>query len=373
MRGAPPSTPFRGVHGRSGQPSDRSRGAAPSKAPPVLLAVTLLTMTAYGPTPGLSGPADPSGLRATLPSAEPISPVPSPAAESEPVKLELGERLFRDARLSRDGSRSCASCHDLERGGADRSGRSPGADGRPLDFNAPSVFNAALNFRLNWRGNFRSLEEQAEAVLLDRRLMGTTWDEALGRLRADPGYRDAFARAYGAGAGPEPWQVLDALSVFQRSLLTPDARFDRWLRGERGALTPEEERGYALFKSYGCVACHQGVNVGGNLFQRFGVFAARPVATEADLGRFAITGEERDRRVFRVPSLRNVAATAPYFHDGGEPSLAGAVGTMARSQLGRSMTEEEIELVVRFLRTLTGEYRGRPVAAPEAPDAAARP
>lgn len=309
-------------------------------------------------------------MPATAP--EPITPIPSlPLAD--PFRLQLGERLFRDPGLSRDGTRACASCHDIARSGADGLARAAGADGRPLDFNAPTAFNAALSFRLNWRGNFRTLEEQAEAVLLDPRLMGTSWEELLGRLRTDPGYRDAFARAYGDGAGPERWQVLDALAVFQRSLLTPNARFDRWLRGERGALTPEEERGYALFKDYGCVACHQGVNVGGNLFQRFGIFAVRPVASPADLGRFALTGAARDRGVFRVPSLRNVAATAPYFHDGGEPSLAGAVRTMARSQLGRSMTDEEIGLVVAFLRTLTGEYRGRPVAAAAGAEAAGVP
>jgi cytochrome c peroxidase len=328
----------------------------------VRLALATLATVVGGATPGVPQDAGPSGRQATAaPSAEPVTPLPAAAADLDPARVRLGERLFRDTGLSRDGTRSCASCYDLERGGEDGRTRSTGADGRPLDYNAPTVFNAALNFRLNWHGNFRTLEAQAEAVLLDPRLMDTSWEEVLGRLRADPAYRDAFAAAY--GGGPEPWQVLDALAAFQRSLLTPGACFDRWLRGERGALTPEEEQEYELFKGYGCVACHQGVNLGGNLFQRFGVFAARPMRTEADLGRFTVTGEERDRGVFRVPSLRNVAATAPYFHDGGEPSLAGAVRTMARSQLGRSMTEEEIGLVVGFLRTLTGEYRGRPVAA----------
>jgi cytochrome c peroxidase len=277
----------------------------------------------------------------------------------EPIKVQLGERLFRDARLSHDGRRSCLSCHDLERSGATGGTLPPGTDGRPLMFNEPTIFNASFNFRLSWRGNFRSFEEQVEAVLLDPRVMSTNWEELLGRLRADPDYRDAFAIAYGGEPGRR--EVLDALATFQRSLHTPNSPFDRWLRGERGALTAEEERGYALFKSYGCVACHQGVNIGGNLFQRFGIFAKRSETNTADLGRFTITGEERDRYVFRVPSLRNVAATAPYFHDGAEPSLAGAVKTMARSQLGRSMMEEEVDLVVRFLRTLTGEYRGRPV------------
>src|SRR5690606_36690356 len=135
------------------------------------------------------------------------------------------------------------------------------------------------------------------------------------------------------GGEPARAHVLDALATFERSLLTPDSRFDRYLRGDRTAITDEEARGYRLFKAYGCVACHQGVNVGGNLFQRFGIFedpfSRRPVVTEADLGRFAVTGEERDRHVFRVPSLRNVGVTAPYFHDGSATTLAQAVGTMA--------------------------------------------
>ena len=238
-----------------------------------------------------------------------------------------------------------------------------GADGELLNFNAPTIFNLALNFRLNWRGNFRTLEEQNEAVLLNPDLMNTTWEELLPKLRADEAYEEAFAKVY--GSEPAPAHVLDALAAFQRSLVTPDARFDRFLRGERDAITPQEERGYQLFKDYGCVACHQGVNVGGNLFQRFGIFhdpfAHLPVRT-ADLGRFTLTGKADDRFVFRVPSLRNVAVTAPYFHDGRARTLEQAIEEMARSQLGRVLTGQEIGLIAGFLRTLTGEYRGRPLS-----------
>jgi len=291
--------------------------------------------------------------------SEPITPVP--AAEAlDPAKIELGRRMFHDVRLSRGDRVSCASCHDLARGGDDGRARSETNDGRPSDFNASTVFNAALNARLNWRGNFRTLTEQNEAVLLDPRLMNATWPELLAKLRAGADYRAAFKALYG---GPEREHVLDALATFQRSLLTPDARFDRYLRGERDAITAEEARGYQLFKAYGCIACHQGVNVGGNLFQRFGVFydpfAARGNAGAADLGRYTITGREDDRKVFRVPSLRNVAVTSPYFHDGSAASLAEAVDIMARSQLGRELPRDDIDLIIRFLRTLTGVYRGQ--------------
>ena len=303
--------------------------------------------------------------RSSVPLGEqPITPVPR-AIALDGDKVRLGKMLFQDARLSRGDVLACASCHLLAEGGDDNRARSFGGGGLPLNFNAPTVFNAALSFRLNWRGNFRTLEEQIEAVLLDPHLMNTTWEDLLPKLRADEAYEEAFSAVY--GNGPEPADVLDALATFERSLLTPDARFDRYLRGEREALEPDEKRGYELFKAYGCIACHQGINVGGNLFQKFGIFedpfSRDPRVTEADLGRFAITGEEDDRHVFRVPSLRNAALTAPYFHDGRASTLEEAVDAMARSQLGRSLTKQEIEQIVAFLGTLTGEYEGRPLAS----------
>lgn len=303
------------------------------------------------------------GERSPTPLAEePITPVPRDVA-LDADKVRLGKMLFHDVRLSHGDTLACASCHLLADGGDDDRARSPGMEGELLDFNAPTAFNVGLNFRLNWRGNFRTLEEQNQAVLLDRHLMNTTWEELLDKLRADEAYRQAFAAAY--GSDPAPALVLDALAAFQHSLTTPDARFDRYLRGERDAITPEEERGYQLFKDYGCVACHQGVNVGGNLFQRFGIFydpfeQGRDRA--ADLGRFTITGKEDDRFVFRVPSLRNVAITAPYFHDGRAETLEQAIQEMGRSQLGRVLTAQEIDMIAGFLRTLTGEYQGRPLS-----------
>jgi cytochrome c peroxidase len=305
---------------------------------------------------GIAGPlAEPIGR-------EPITPV-SRVAGLDPARIELGRKLFHEVRLSRDDKVSCADCHYLGRGGADGRARSMGVDGLPLDFNTSTVFNAALNARLNWRGNFRALEEQNEAVLLDPRLMNSTWPGLLAKLRADMAYQAEFGTLY--GGGPEREHVLDALATFQRSLLTPDARFDRYLRGERDAISTNEARGYHLFKAYGCVACHQGVNIGGNLFQKFGVFhdpfAERSATRAADLGRYTITGNERDRHVFRVPSLRNVAVTAPYFHDGSVASLSQAVSIMARSQLGREVPQEDVDLIVKFLGTLTGAYQGRAI------------
>jgi cytochrome c peroxidase len=304
------------------------------------------------------------GALAGTVDSEPITPVPAVEA-LDPAKVELGRRMFHDPRLSRGENVSCASCHDLARGGDDGRARSMAADGRPLDFNASTVFNAALNAWLNWRGNFRTLEEQNEAALLDPRLMGAAWPDLLAKLRAQPDYRAAFQALY--GGAPERGHVLDALATFQRSLLTPDSRFDRYLRGEREAITAEEASGYQLFKAYGCVACHQGVNIGGNLFQKFGVFhdpfAQRGSVSAADLGRYGVTGRDDDRNVFRVPSLRNVAVTAPYFHDGSTASLTQAVEIMARSQLGRELPRGDVDLIVKFLHTLTGRYQGQDLAA----------
>jgi cytochrome c peroxidase len=314
-----------------------------------MLALMLLTASGHAAT------AQPAS-----PAPESITPVPATQVVNA-ARLSLGETLFHDRRLSRGDVVACASCHRLDRAGADARPRTPALDGRPLDYNVPTVFNVALNFRLNWRGNFRRLEEHNEAVLLDPRLMGASWDELLAKLRADPGYDAAFEAAYGAPA--ERASVLDALAVFQRSLVTPNARFDAFLSGQRDAITADEERGYQLFVAYGCSACHQGQNVGGNLFQKFGIFADpfanKPDRATSDLGRFVLTGRDDDRHVFRVPSLRNVAVTAPYFHDGRAASLAQAVDMMGRSQLGRELPPQDVQLIVQFLGTLTGEYRGR--------------
>jgi cytochrome c peroxidase len=292
--------------------------------------------------------------------AEPITPIAA-SQSAEIAKVALGERLFRDVRLSYGDTVSCEFCHRLEQSGGDGVARSPAPGGQKLDFNTPTVFNAALNFRLNWRGNFRTLEEQNEAVLLDKAVMNTTWQELLPKLRSDPLYLRGFLDAF--GAVPKRANVLAALGAFQRSLINPNARFDRYLRGDRNAITADEEQGYLLFKSYGCIACHQGMNVGGNLFQRFGIFSdpfvSQKTQTKADLGRLALTDLEADRHVFRVPSLRNVAVTSPYFHDGRTASLEEAVDVMARNQLGRELSKRDVDLIVEFLTTLTGEYRGR--------------
>jgi cytochrome c peroxidase len=269
---------------------------------------------------------------------EPITPIPPPPP-ADPRKLALGERLFSDTRLSAAGNLSCSSCHDIR-----SNGTRPNDSRVSRPFDTLTVFNAALNFRLNWEGNYRTLAAHIESSLENPVNMHTSVDEVVGRLNADIGIASQFRAAY--GRGPDRENFLDALTGFEKSLVTPGARFDRWLSGDASALSANELEGYRVFKSFGCSACHHGVNVGGNLFERQGVF--HPLVR---------AGPE----TVRVPSLRNVAATAPYFHDGSAATLEDAVRRMAAAQLDRDLTAEQLARLVDFLQTLTGNYRGSPV------------
>jgi cytochrome c peroxidase len=289
---------------------------------------------------------------------EPIKPLTTAPHGQDPARVALGRRLFHDVRLSGNDSVSCASCHDLQRGGVDRRDRSIGFDGQRTAVNAPTVFNAALNFKQFWNGRADSLEQQIYAVVQNPVEMGSKWDVVLVKLAREPGYRTAFATAYDDGMTRA--NVANAIATFERTLTTPNSRFDRFLRGDANAISAEEKAGYDKFKQYGCVSCHQGVNVGGNMFQKFGVMAAyfdkRGAPTEADLGRFLVTHDEADRNVFKVPSLRNVALTAPYFHDASARTLDDAVDVMFRYQLGRIPSAADKRAIVLFLNALTGEF-----------------
>jgi cytochrome c peroxidase len=276
-------------------------------------------------------------------SPESIAPIPPPPA-ANPLKLDLGERLFEDPGLSRNRSRSCLSCHDTRHNGADANRRDRAINGTELFFNTNTVFNAALSFRLNWEGDISTLESQVAASLESPRTMDITIEEALGRLRTNPEMATRFEQAY--GHQPDRASLLDAIATYERSLLTPGSRFDRWLEGDETALSAEEQGGYELFESFGCISCHQGVNVGGNLFERHGIFA--PLAAPKP-------------EILRVPSLRNVAVTPPYFHDGSAATLEDAVRRMAAAQLDRTLSDQQTSAIVAFLRTLTGTYRGHPV------------
>jgi cytochrome c peroxidase len=294
---------------------------------------------------------------------EPLTPI-STAVTEDPRHIQLGERLFHDPRLSHDNRLSCATCHPLDRGGMDGRPRAVSVYGHSRLRNTPTIFNVGLNFWFNWDGGTQTLAAHADKLLRNPAVMNSTWPELQEKLARESTYVAAFRAAYSDGL---TWRnVIAALVSFERSLTTPHSRFDAYLSGDRQALTEDEQHGYGLFKSYGCVACHQGMNIGGNMFAKLGVFRSPDGASEeaVDKGRYHVTQRPQDTRVFRVPSLRNVAVTAPYFHDGQAPTLATAVETMARVQLGKALTTEEIDHIVQFLRTLTGEYRGTRVVAP---------
>jgi cytochrome c peroxidase len=290
------------------------------------------------------------------------------APPTDPRRRALGERLFHDPGLSRDGTVACASCHDIAAGGDDGRAFAYGVEDRVGRVNAPSVLNVAFNFRQNWDGRRASLREQIDGPLLGEREMQGDWERILPYLAADPAYAAGFAAAYREGLTVAT--VKDALVQYELSLVrqTP---FDLWLLGEADAIPPDAVEGYRVFRSLGCASCHQGVGVGGNMYHRMSLvgdyFADRGKAREVDYGRFNITGREEDRYVFKVPSLRNVALTAPYFHDGSVPTLEEAVRIMARYQLGRPTDELETRLIVAFLESLTAPQT-RPPAAVLEPD-----
>lgn len=320
-----------------------------------MLLALLLSGCVPSPENGNSLPA------ASLPDfgdfgAGPIVPIEMPRTDNL-EKILIGKVLFNDARLSGDGSLSCASCHDLASGGDDGRRVAIGVHGRASRVNTPTVLNSSLNFAQFWDGRARTLEEQIRSTVENPVEMDGDWAAIESRLRRDAALSRRFFNVY---EGPvDQASVVDALTAYIRVLNTPDSPFDRFLKGDKNALTQEQKAGYELFVSLGCVSCHQGQNIGGNFFQRFGVMNEVFVGSEdvdsSDLGRYNVTGREVDRHLFKVPSLRNVAETAPYFHDGRAETLEEAVEIMIQHQLGRTPDANEVSLLAEFLRSLSGQ------------------
>ena len=334
----------------------------------VLLSAALIALWGAGiglerlMRPPNQAPETPHEHKPSVVGSEPISPIPL-ASAGDPRKVALGQRLFHDVRLSADGTVSCASCHNLQAGGVDRLVRSRGIGGLEGGINAPTVFNSSLNFRQFWDGRAATLEDQVDGPLQHPLEMGSTWAQALKVIGGDVAYQTEFKALYAGRM--DVASVKDAVATFERSLLTPNAPFDRYLRGDATALSPTQIDGYRLFKLIGCASCHQGVNAGGNMYQKLGImddyFASRGNLGPADLGRFNITGREEDRFHFRVPPLRNVAVTPPYMHDGSAATLDDAIRIMARYQLAKELDSQEVVHIREFLHSLTGEYQGQPL------------
>lgn len=278
-------------------------------------------------------------------------------------KVMLGKSLFHDIRLSANNTISCANCHNLSTGGVDHRNRSVGVNGEVGSVNSPTVFNSGFNFVQFWDGRAVSLEEQIDGPLNNPKEMASSWPQVIQKLSQDQLYLKQFVKLYADGMTPS--NIKDAIATFERSLITPNSRFDQFLNGDSHAINQQERRGYDLFQSYGCSNCHQGVNLGGNMYEKMGLmgnyFADRGNITEADKGRFNINHDPESLYEFRVPSLRNVALTAPYFHDGYAATLEDAVTIMTKYQLGRSIPKEDLDAIVAYLRTLTGEYEGKPL------------
>lgn len=295
----------------------------------------------------------------------------------DPARVELGRLLFFEPRVSLDGTVSCARCHLPGLYGTDGLAKAVGVKGRNNPRNAPTILNAALEFAAHWRGDRQDVEEQAKLALLGPPSFGQPdYGRAMAALEAIPGYRTLFAKAFPASkepVTPDNWAA--AIGAYERTLVTPSP-FDAYLKGDAGALSEKAKRGLATFIATGCVACHNGVGVGGGMFAKFGVVEDYWPATgsaDIDNGRSDVTKQAADKYVFKVPSLRNVAMTPPYFHDGSVATLPEAVRVMARVQLGRRLDDGEVADIVAFLDSLTGPLPEQFRNAPVLPAAAFRP
>lgn len=288
-----------------------------------------------------------------------IQPLPE-SVEVNLAKAALGDKLFHDKRLSKDDTISCASCHDLAKGGTDQAQFSTGVGGAMGDINAPTVYNSGFQFMQFWDGRAADLEEQADGPVNNPIEMASNWEEATAKLLEDEEFTRAFHEVYPDGYIKE--NFVNAIAEFERTLITPSA-FDKYLRGDQAALTAEQKQGYQTFKDFGCATCHSGVILGGKSFEIMGLrddyYRDRGNVHTPDYGRFNHTKDEADRFRLKVPTLRNIEVTFPYLHDGSTSDLGEVVGIMARYQSGRSITPRETDLIVAFLGSLTGEYKGQ--------------
>lgn len=295
-------------------------------------------------------------------AGEPVRPIVA-VAETNPLKVQLGFDLFHDTRLSVDNTVSCASCHALDTGGVDNHQYSHGVEERLGGVNAPTVYNAVYNFVQFWDGRAKTLAEQAAGPPLNPvEMASTSFDEIIAKLQDDKRYVEIFNTLY-PEQGITEATITDAIEEFERTLVTPNSQFDKWLLGDNEALTAEELRGYELFKDNSCATCHVGINLGGESYELMGLrrhyFQERGMElTEEDNGRYKQTQEERDRHRFKVPGLRNVELTWPYYHDGSRVIMDEAVRDMALYQCDVELADADVEAIVAFLRTLTGEYNG---------------
>lgn len=305
----------------------------------------------------------PNALAAAEFANEPVRPVPD-KVDFDEHKAALGKILYHSTALSADGTVSCATCHGINTGGVDNLQYSEGIGGQFGGVNAPTVYNAVFNFAQFWDGRAADLAAQAAGPPLNPVEMGSSsFDEIAERLAADRDFARVFTAVYPEGLCEAT--ITDAIAQYEMTLITPDSAFDRYLKGDAGAMTEKEVNGYNLFKQFSCATCHTGVNMGGQSYELMGdnYFTDRALVdkaglTDGDNGRWAVTGVERDRHRFRTPGLRNVALTNPYYHDGSVNTLEDAVRMMSEYQSRKKISDGQVEDIVAFLNTLTGKYEG---------------
>ena len=331
------------------------------------LAAAWLATAALASWARAAGPAEPGIPRDYFDSFLPLpGRFDTPANTPTGAKIALGRQLFFDPRLSRNGRLSCASCHDLQAFGADGRMVSLGHVGQPGRRNSPTVYNAAGFIAQFWDGRSPDVEDQSKQPVLNPDEMAMPdVPSVVARLRAIPGYAALFAEAFPASRPAVTYDNMAlAIGAFERGLVTPGP-FDAFLRGDAGALASGQRWGFRRFVELGCAGCHNGPGLGGQTFEAIGHVKAYP--DHSDLGRFEVTGAEADRLSFRVPGLRNVAKTAPYYHDGGIATLDEAVRRMATYQLGIEMAPPDLTAILDFLDALTGVPPADYVARPELP------
>jgi cytochrome c peroxidase len=288
----------------------------------------------------------------------PTAPPELPGNLSTPAKVELGKILYFDPRLSASHAISCNSCHNIGLGGADAEPTSIGHRWQHGGRNAPTVFNAVFNKAQFWDGRAKDLEQQAGGPIVNPIEMASPEPHVAEQLKGTPGYREAFDKAFPGEPSPITLgNVQKAIAVFEATLITPNAPFDRFLQGDQSALSAVQKEGLALFIDRGCASCHNGINVGGGMYAPFGVVEkpGADILPAADKGRFTVTKTASDEYVFKVPTLRNIALTAPYFHSGQAWDLRQAVAVMGASQLGIQLISDDVDKITAFLDGLTGE------------------
>ncbi len=283
-------------------------------------------------------------------NAQDIYPLPENYSYDNNKAL-LGKKLFHDVRLSKDNTISCSSCHDIYNGGDDNLQFSVGIKGQEGNINSPTVLNARYNFSQFWNGRAKNLKVQAQEPIENPIEMGSSMTEVYNKLSQISAYQESFEENYEDGLTKD--NILDAIAEFEKALVTPNARFDQFLRGNTNAISLEEKEGYELFKKYGCISCHNGVNLGSNLYQKVGIYKKAKDMT--NLGRYDITKLESDKYFLKVPTLRNIELTAPYMHRGNIFSLKEAIKNIFFLQIGLFPTSDEINKIEAFLKTLTGE------------------